>query len=70
MPVVIDGETYYKTAEVCRMVGISRSTFYRWLRQEPHLDASHRDKRGWRLYTAQEVESLRRDANQITPVGE
>ena len=70
MPVVIDGETYYKTADVCRMAGISRSTLARWLKQDPRTDAKHRDKRGWRLFTEQEVQRLQRESNRITQVGE
>jgi len=30
MPVAIKDKTYYRTAEVYRMVGISRNTVYRW----------------------------------------
>jgi hypothetical protein len=33
MPVVINNQTYYRTAGVCRIVGISRNTFFRWLRK-------------------------------------
>jgi len=32
MPVVINAETYYRIAEVCRMIGISRNTLFRWLK--------------------------------------
>lgn len=70
MPVTIDGKTYYKTAEVCRLVGISRSTLFRWLKQDPGADAKHRDKRGWRLFTEAEVQELKSEANRIATVGE
>ena len=33
MPVVINNQTYYRTAEVCRIVGISRNTLFRWLKE-------------------------------------
>jgi len=31
---VISDQTYYKTAEVCRMIGFSRNTLFRWLKEE------------------------------------
>ncbi|MFW6150443.1 MAG: MerR family transcriptional regulator [Chloroflexota bacterium] len=68
MPVVVDGETYYRTAEVCRMVGISRSTLFRWLKQDGRVDARNRDRRGWRLFTEAEVDRLKREANRIATV--
>jgi transposase-like protein len=33
MPVKIDGRIYYRTAEVCQIVGIGKSTLFRWIRQ-------------------------------------
>lgn len=65
MSIVVDGETYYRTAEVCKVVGISRSTLFRWLKQDGHVDARNRDRRGWRLFTEAEVEKLKREANRI-----
>ncbi len=66
MPVEIKGETYYRTSEACRLAGIGRSTFLRWLRKGAMNDASHRDKRGWRLFTEADVERITREANHIT----
>lgn len=70
MPIVVDGQTYYKTAEVCQLAGISRSTLFRWLKQDPKMDARHRDKRGWRLFTEQEAQTLKRESTQLTQVGD
>lgn len=67
MPVVIDGETYYRTAEACNLAGISKATLFRWLREDGQIDAKYRDRRGWRLFTEQEVEELRKHANQVLP---
>jgi len=33
MTVNMRGQTYYRTAEVCSLAGISRSTLFRWLRR-------------------------------------
>ena len=66
MPVKIQGETYYRTSEACRIAGIGRSTFLRWLRKGAMNDASHRDKRGWRLFTSEDVKRIEELANTIT----
>ncbi len=65
MPVTVGGQTYYRTAEVCRMVGISRATLFRWLKEGIFREAAHRDRRGWRLFTEDEIDKLKAEANQI-----
>ena len=65
MPVTIDGQNYYRTAEVCRLVGISRATLFRWLKEGIFKEAEHRDRRGWRLFTEDEVDKLKTEANRI-----
>jgi DNA-binding transcriptional MerR regulator len=68
MPTIINGRTYYRTAEVCRMVGISRNTLFAWLRQGIFSDVEYRDWRGWRLFTAAQVETMRRKVNHVTAI--
>jgi len=68
MPVVINDQTYYRTAEVCRMVGISRSTLFRWLKEGIFSDVEYRDWRGWRLFTAAQVETIRAKTNHVTAI--
>jgi len=63
--VTIDGETYYRTGEVCRMAGISRTTLFRWLREGLVRCSVKRDRRGWRLFTAADAEELRSEANRV-----
>ncbi len=65
MPVKIDGRVYYRTAEVCQIVGIGKSTLFRWIRQNPAKDAQHRDRNGWRLFTEQELRSLEAETKRI-----
>lgn len=65
MPVTVNGQTYHRTAEVCRMVGISRTTLFRWLKEGIFREAQHRDRRGWRLFTEGEIDKLKAEANQI-----
>lgn len=65
MPVVINDQTYYRTADVCRTVGISRNTLFRWLKEGVVSDVEYRDCRGWRLFTPAEVEAIRTKTNHV-----
>lgn len=65
MPITINGHAYYRTAEACQMVGITKNTFLRWVREESFPDVEHRDKRGWRLFTEDEIDRLRQEVNPI-----
>lgn len=66
MPVRIDGRTYYRTAEVCRMVGISRNTLFRWLKTGVAREATGRDRRGWRLFSRNQIEEIKTEVNRTT----
>jgi len=65
MPVKLDGQTYYRTAEVCQMVGIGRSTLFRWIRQNIVKEAQYRDRKGWRLFTEDDLHSLMAESSRI-----
>jgi len=65
MPVTVNGQTYYRTAEVCRTIGISRTTFFRWLKEGILREAKQRDRRGWRLFTQDELDRFEAEANRI-----
>ena len=65
MPVSINGRTYYRTIEVCRMVGISRNTLFRWLEGGISSEPEYRDWRGWRLITEAQVAQMRARVEQI-----
>ena len=68
MPVIVNGQTYYRTVEVCRTVGISRNTLFRWLREGVFEEAKTRDWRGWRLFTKDEIDKLQAETNRIIQV--
>ena len=65
MPLTLNGQTYYRTAEACHLVGISKNTFLRWVNEGSFIDVEHRDRRGWRLFTEGEVNRLKAEANRI-----
>ncbi len=68
MPITINNETYYRTSEVCQIVGINRSTLLRWLSSGILEDVSARDRRGWRLFTETDIKRIEDEANKIKPV--
>jgi len=68
MPMIIGGKTYYRTAEVCHIAGVSRSTLFRWLRQGSFEDVANFDRRGWRLFTKEDLKRLKGEVNQIKSV--
>ena len=65
MPVVINDQTYYRTAEVCRMIGIIRNTLFRRLKEGIFSDVEYRD---WRLFTAAQMETIRTKTSPVTAV--
>ena len=65
MPVPINGQRYYRTAEACLMVGISKSTLLRWIKVGIVNEAEHRDRRGWRLFAEDEIDRLQVEVNRI-----
>jgi len=68
MPVTIEDQTYYRTAEVYRMLGISRNTLYRWLKKGFLGETEFRDSRGWRLFTRDEIDKLSTAINRVIKV--
>jgi excisionase family DNA binding protein len=64
MVVEINGQTYYRTAEICQQVEISRATLYRWLRAGI-LEKAYKDRRGWRLFTYEDLKKLRLRATEV-----
>jgi len=47
------------------MVGISRTTLFRWLKDGLFREAQYRDRRGWRLFTKEEIGRLNEEVNEI-----
>lgn len=64
MPLEINGQKYYRTSETCVATGVSRATLFRWLKQGI-LRRSHKDRRGWRLFTEDDLGRIRAEATKI-----
>ena len=69
MPVKINGQTYFRTAEVCLRVGIGKTTLFHWMKDGTIKEAENRDRRGWRLFTEHEVEALKTEVNTVCRTG-
>ena len=64
MPIEIDGKVYYRVLEACQEANISRSTLLRWLKAGIPCKL-HRDTRGWRLFTEENLKEIRAKANKV-----
>lgn len=59
-------QTYYRTAEACKIAGISRSTLLRWFKNGTLKDVTRRDRRGWRLFTRADIEKIQNEAEKAS----
>ena len=66
MPVRLNGGTYYRPAEACRIAGISKNTLLRWIREGTFAEVEHRDRKGWRLFTEDDLDRLKAEVNKIS----
>ena len=64
MPIRMNGQTYYRTAEICNETRISRATLYRWL-NAGLLEKSYKDQRGWRLFTEDDLSKFHSKAMEV-----
>ena len=65
MPVKINGHKYYRTKEALELIEISRPTWFRWVRENVVEDVKHTDRRGWRLFTDDDITRLSNFAHSI-----
>jgi excisionase family DNA binding protein len=60
----IDGKMYYRTSEACKKTGVSRATLFRWLKAGI-LEKHYKDRRGWRIFTEDDLNIIRSEARRI-----
>jgi excisionase family DNA binding protein len=65
MSVVYKNQKYYRTAEVCEMVGVSRTTLWRWIKAGILEDLAKRDRRGWRLFTESDLKTIEDEVQRV-----
>lgn len=68
MPIRFKGNTYYQTAEACKIAGISKNTFLRWAKERSFTDVMQRDRHGWRLFSQEELDRLKTVVNEVVKV--
>jgi len=65
MPMKIEGKTFYRSAEACRLAGISKTTLNRWTKEGIIPPATYKDRHGWRLFTQKEIDRIKNEVNKI-----
>lgn len=65
MPIKISGKTYFRTAEAAEMIGVSKPTLLRWIKDRKISDVK-RDRRGWRIFSQGDVKRIRKWAQTTT----
>ena len=58
----VNGKTYYRTAEACRIAGISKATLFHWIKIGILDDVGRKDRNGWRLFSEKDVDKIRSEA--------
>ena len=69
MAIKINGQMYYRTLEACQKAGVSRATLFRWLKAGVLADVMPRDRKGWRLFTENDIDIIRSEATRLTRRG-
>ena len=65
VPITIDGKVMFSIGEALREATVSRATFFRWVKEGVIHDTEFRDRNGRRVFTAEEVEELKRFAQRL-----
>jgi hypothetical protein len=65
MPTSIDGNLLFPIGEALDRAGVSRATYFRWVREGRIPDARFRDRNGRRVLTTEELSLLERRANRL-----
>jgi excisionase family DNA binding protein len=64
MPKEINNQLFYSATETCERTGISRATLQRWI-QKGVLNKIRRDRRGFRLFTEEDLSTLKAETERI-----
>jgi len=65
MPFMYRNKQYYRTSEVCKITGLSRTTLWRWFKTGILEDAAKKDRRGWRLFSKADIKIIENEAFRI-----
>ena len=65
MPIVIEGLKVYRIAEALAEAGVSRATYFRWVKQRRVADTRYKDRNGRRVFTDEELADLKKAAHYL-----
>lgn len=65
MPVIYKDQKYFRTSEVCEIIGLSRTTLWRWMKTGVLDDSAKKDRRGWRLFTDSDIKKIEDEAYKL-----
>jgi predicted site-specific integrase-resolvase len=68
MPIVVQGKEFFRTHEAIKRAGLSRATFFRWLREGLIADTAYKDRRGWRLFTESDIDLIKKEVEKISKI--
>lgn len=66
MPIQIEGKVFYRIGEALAAAGVSRATYFRWVKEGRFPDANYRDRNGRRVFTTEELQALKSAAHRLT----
>jgi hypothetical protein len=61
----IDGVTVHRIGEALALAGLSRPTYFRWVREGRIRDTKYKDRNGRRVFTGEELEWLKRISQRL-----
>jgi hypothetical protein len=65
MPVKMHGMQLYRIGEALETAGVSRATYFRWVKTKRIPDTRFKDRNGRRVFTAEEVQELQAAAQRL-----
>jgi DNA-binding transcriptional MerR regulator len=65
VPIRLQDRTLFSIGEALARAGLSRSTYFRWVRSGRIPDTQFKDRNGRRVFTEEEVDLLNNIANQL-----
>ena len=66
MSLKLEEQNLFSISEACKIAGISRPTFLRWVQQGKFTDVKYRDRNGWRIFTEDDISRLKSSVDQVS----
>ena len=55
----------FRMKEALEKIGITAPTYYRWVNSNQIRDVAFRDRANWRLFTEDDIERIKAEANKV-----